>query len=170
MVKWELMDEILAAGVEAHYQIKVILESFKDPFFYPVGKEEFERISAILQGTDALFLVFSTKDGRTIAAARSAIQVVHLLWDHSLPDLEITSRLEEMRMYFRGRPGFISSTIDRSRDLTNLLILLETGTFKDAGMKQTHLWFVDADGEEVFLNPDHLVLLEVPSGWEKGLS
>jgi hypothetical protein len=108
------MDEIIAVGAQPRYQIKMLLESFKDPFFYQISQEEFERISAVLDGAEALFLVFSTTDGRIIAAAKSAIQVANLLWEHGLPELEITKRLKEMRMYFRGRPAFFSTTIDKT--------------------------------------------------------
>jgi hypothetical protein len=157
------MDELIAVGAQLRYQIKMVLESFKDPFFYEISKEEFERISERLENSDSLFLVFSTTDGRTIAVARSAIQFANLLWDGSLPELEIIEHSQEIRMYLKGNPDVFSTSIEDDEELGSLLAMLDTGTFRGEGDSRTHISFVDQDGEQVFINPDHLVLMDAPT-------
>lgn len=39
----------------------------------------------------------------------------------------------------------------------------ETGTFREGDASRTHISFVDQDGEQVFFNPDQLVLMDAPT-------
>ncbi|MBU0558189.1 MAG: hypothetical protein KJ799_18690 [Bacteroidetes bacterium] len=172
------------------YTLVLFMRDKENPFVYEISaaeKERFNNISdlSISEGPEKSFFCFETTNGLQVAVSISHIQFAHNLYD---PDIEkILTKLysenngggsislsllnnktninesypllENVHIYIENRKEILKCGIDDPIEAFNIITYLDTYPDFD----ERFLNFVDIDGENVMVNPEDLLILELPS-------
>lgn len=167
------------AGIDAdpeYYTVKVHMPCGRD-LFYPISSNDMQRLrNAMTDSGAGDFFCFDSRHF-LVCLRPSAAHFIHLLWERAdigarqeASDPGVTSDCSSiLRLHFANGSAIAEFAVDvddpgesedgdlDARPLTALSMELESWE-PEFGMVS----FTDEDGEEVFLNPEHLVAIEIP--------
>jgi hypothetical protein len=160
----------------AHARIRVSIEDLAQSLCYTLPSEEWERLR---DGFDIIgeeqsphaertFMTFDTLEPPlTVMVRRSAVQLVHFVADPVMEEVEdaVSQPDWHLRLVLRGRQDAFESLVDDPQSAEALVVRLDADP--DAAGK--YFSFTDAEGEDVVVDVDQIVVAEVDRELLEGL-
>ena len=172
------------------FSFSFFLRKKENPFVYEIGEEERQRFNKIcdleiMDRVDNSFFCFETQNGLQVAVSLKNLQFAYNLFD---PDYDkilektfsenngggsislslLNKRMsfdstypfhENVHIYIKDRKEILKCGVDNASEAFNIMHFLES--YPEHG--ERFLSFLDIDGEDVIINPEEILVLEIPS-------
>lgn len=144
-----------------HFNARIYLIGFDDPFDYYIAREEADRIERLLLSTDSRlpeeFLEFGDLYRRVMFVRNEVIAYCQLFFEESDPT-EPAKSIDAFRFYLRGIAKPIESWFDDGEAADDFLFALSTPSYEP----DEYIQYIDGDGERNLVRPQDILLVEVP--------
>jgi hypothetical protein len=147
--------------MEKIYSLLVFVRGRTPPFHFAVDKDDYDRLSRILDSADNPvdpgFFWCHTTDGRSVIINLDAVQTVRFLWDIWQPP-DVAERCDDpIQIYLRGREKPIDTGTGSPGSIHDFFSQLEL----DRRMSPFPS-FIDSDGEYLYVNASEVDLVIAP--------